>query len=199
MALNPKLFPHGMPMPYLNELFVFASDVVDFEIDNIPRLGEVQAKGTIYLSNIRMVFVAKNPRDNFIAFDIPLLFVHGEKFNQPIFFCKNISGYVNPVVQAANGNTTLPHSFKILFNEGGYETFIPLVFKLIGKVRRRYRRSRAKPRVDPHEAAQTPVDEMTRHAYVDPNDPTFIYLQQPKPESKFRRCSYQSQSAEMSI
>lgn len=53
-----------------------------------------------------------------------------------------------------------------MFNEGGYETFIPLVFKLIGKVRRRYRRSRAKPRVDPHEAAQTPVDEMTRHAYV---------------------------------
>ncbi|KAH0764392.1 hypothetical protein KY290_000261 [Solanum tuberosum] len=72
MSLNPKLFAHGMPAPFLNELFVFASDGIEFQIDNIPRLGEVQAKGTIYLSNIRMVFVAKNPRDNFIAFDIPL-------------------------------------------------------------------------------------------------------------------------------
>ncbi|KAH0780662.1 hypothetical protein KY290_000260 [Solanum tuberosum] len=166
MSLNPKLFAHGMPAPFLNELFVFASDGIEFQIDNIPRLGEVQAKGTIYLSNIRMVFVAKNPRDNFIAFDIPLLFVHGEKLNQPIFFCKNISGYVNPVIPAnANEDSIIPHSFKIMFKECDCEAFIPLVFKLIGKVRRRYRRSRAKHRVDPlHEATKTPVDEMTRYA-----------------------------------
>lgn len=25
------------------------------------------------------------------------LYVHGEKFNQPIFFCNNISGFVEPV------------------------------------------------------------------------------------------------------
>lgn len=148
-------------------------------------LGEVQAKGTIYLSNIRMVFVANSPKDNFIAFDIPLLSVHGEKLNQPIFFCKNFSGYVNPVIPANNNeNRIIPHSFKILFKECDCETFISKVFNLIGKARRRYRRSRAKHRADPlRGATKTPVDEMTRYAYVDPSDPTSIFLQQPTPES----------------
>ncbi|KAK7840993.1 hypothetical protein CFP56_016016 [Quercus suber] len=59
--------------------------------------GHLKAKGTIYLSNIRMVFVANKPVGNVTAFDIPLLYVHGEKFNQPIFFCNNISGQVEPV------------------------------------------------------------------------------------------------------
>nr|XP_004228894.1 UPF0664 stress-induced protein C29B12.11c-like [Solanum lycopersicum] len=187
MSLNPKLFVHGMPVPFIDELFVLASDGIEFQIDNIPSLGEVQAKGTIYLSNIRMVFVAKNPTNNFNAFDIPLLFVHGEKLNQPIFFCKNISGYVNPVIPANdNENSIIPHSFKIMFKECDCEAFIPLVFELIGKVRQRYRRSRAKHRVDRlHEATKTPVDEMTRYAYVDPNDSTSIFLQlQPTPESR---------------
>ncbi|KAJ8574291.1 hypothetical protein K7X08_026096 [Anisodus acutangulus] len=159
-------------------------------------LGEVEVKGTIYLSNIRMVFVAKNPRDNFIAFDIPLLFVHGEKLNQPLFSWKNISGYVNPVVPANdNENSVIPHSFKILFKEGDSETFIPLCFNLVGKVRQRYRWSRAKSRLDPLQAAKTQVDEMTRYVYVDPNDPTSIFLQQPTPESRLGCRTYQTQPA----
>lgn len=35
--------------------------------------GHVKAKGVIYLSNIRMVFVASKPVDNFVAFDMPLV------------------------------------------------------------------------------------------------------------------------------
>lgn len=66
-----------------------------------------------------------------------------------------------------NENSIIPHSFKIMFKECDCEAFIPLVFELIGKVRQRYRRSRAKHRVDRlHEATKTPVDEMTRYAYV---------------------------------
>ncbi|KAK4380517.1 hypothetical protein RND71_002379 [Anisodus tanguticus] len=176
MAVNPKIFPHEMPVPFLNELFVLACDGVDFEINNIPRLGEVQVKGTIYLSNIRMVFVAKNPRDNFIAFDIPLV-----------------------VPANDNENSVIPHSFKILFKEGDSETFISLCFNLVGKVRQRYRWSRAKSRVDRLQAAKTHVDEMTRYVYVDPNDPTSIFLQQPTPESRLGCRTYQTQPAERSI
>ncbi|GFP85189.1 hypothetical protein PHJA_000662600 [Phtheirospermum japonicum] len=33
-----------------------------------------------------MVFVANKPVGNLAAFDMPLLYVHDEKFNQPIFF-----------------------------------------------------------------------------------------------------------------
>lgn len=36
-------------------------------------VGTVKAKGTVYLSNIRMVFVSIKPVENFIAFDMPLV------------------------------------------------------------------------------------------------------------------------------
>lgn len=58
------------------------------------------------------------------------------------------------------------HSFKILFKEGGCGTFIPLFFNLIASVRQYHQQSREEARVDPLQAAQTPVDEMMRHAYV---------------------------------
>ncbi|MCV2423908.1 hypothetical protein LNV47_25345, partial [Paucibacter sp. DJ4R-1] len=60
MALNPQLFPNGMPVPFVNEMFVLARDGVEFEVDKIPGShgGKVKSRGIIYLSNIRMVFVA---------------------------------------------------------------------------------------------------------------------------------------------
>ncbi|PHT54138.1 hypothetical protein CQW23_08600 [Capsicum baccatum] len=184
-----------MPIPFLNELFVLSRKGVEFEVDKIPGVGKTRTKGTIYLSNIRMVFVAKMPVD-FIAFDMPLLFVSGEKFKQPIFRCNNVSGYVVPVVPD-NENSALysTHTFKILFKGGGCGTFVPLFFNLMASVRRAQQQYGTEPRADPLQAAQTPVDEMIRHAYVDPNDPTKIYLQQPTPESQLRRRSYQSQPA----
>ncbi|KAK4395717.1 hypothetical protein Sango_1726000 [Sesamum angolense] len=200
MALNPQLFPNGMPVPFVSEMFVLARDGVEFEIDKIPGTqgGTVKARGTIYLSNIRMVFVASKPVENFVAFDLPLLYIHDEKFNQPIFFCNNISGHVDPVVPD-NEHRALysTHSFKILFKEGGCGTFVPLFFNLIASVRQYNQHARAEPqpRLDPLQAAQTPVDDMMRHAYVDPNDPTRIFLQQPNSETQLRRRTYQSHNA----
>lgn len=163
----------------------------------------MKAKGTIYLSNIRMVFVSNKPVEGVAAFDMPLLYVHGEKFNQPIFFCNNISGLVDPVVPD-NENRALysTHSFKILFKEGGCGTFVPLFFNLIGLVRQynqQTSRASAEPELDPLRAADTPVDEMMRHAYVDPNDPTRIFLQQPTPDSQLRRRTYHSRPTEPHI
>ncbi|KAM7255892.1 hypothetical protein ACFE04_011633 [Oxalis oulophora] len=199
MALNPQLFPNGMPVPFNGELFVLSRDGVEFEVDKIPggaHGGHIKAKGTIYLSNIRMVFVANKPVANFFAFDIPLLYAHGEKFNQPIFHCNNISGYVEPVVpDNEHRGLYSTHSFKILFKDGGCGTFVPLFLNLISSVRRYNQLPAGGPRetsADPLQAAQTPVDEMMRHAYVDPNDPTRIYLQQPNTESQLRRRNYQS-------
>ncbi|KAI3412371.1 uncharacterized protein J3R85_017402 [Psidium guajava] len=204
MALNPQLFPNGMPVPFVSEMFVLARDGVEFEVDKIPgsQGGRVKAKGTIYLSNIRMVFVASKPVGSFTAFDMPLLYVHGEKFNQPIFFCNNISGFVEPVVPDDQHRALYStHSFKILFKEGGCGTYVPLFFNLISSVRQynQHVNSESAPRVDPLQAAATPVDEMMRHAYVDPNDPTKIFLQQPTPESQLRRRAYHPQPAENSI
>lgn len=205
MAMNPQLFPNGMPVAFTNELFVLARDGVEFEIDKVPGAqgGRVKVKGTIYLSNIRMVFIASKPVGNLYAFDMPLLYIHGEKFNQPIFHCNNISGFVEPVVPE-NEHRALysTHSFKILFKEGGCGTLVPLFFNLLNSVRQYNQQPNvggAETRVDPLQAAQTPVDEMMRHAYVDPNDPTRIFLQQPTTESQLRRRTYQSQPAEHAI
>ncbi|XP_044479859.1 uncharacterized protein LOC123206717 [Mangifera indica] len=201
MALNPQLLPHGMPVPFVNELFVLDRDGVEFNVDKIPGThgGNVKVKGTIYLSNIRIIFVASKPVGNFVAFDMPLLYIHGEKFNQPVFHCNNISGLVEPVVPD-NEHRALysTHSFKILFKEGGCGTFVPLFFNLISSVRQYNQQSNmaAETCVDPLLAAQTPVDEMMNHAYVDPNDPTRIFLQQPTPDSQLRRRTYQSRPDE---
>nr|AFK43816.1 unknown [Lotus japonicus] len=202
MALNPQLFPSGMPVPFVNEMFVLARDSVEFEIDKIPGSGNhgghLKTKGTIYLSNIRMVFVAKSPAGGLTAFDMPLLYTSGEKFNQPIFHCNNLSGHVEPVVPDDQHRALYStHTFKILFKEGGCGTFIPLFFNLIASVRQYNQRANAQAqtqaRVDPLQAAQTPVDEMMRHAYVDPNDPTRIFLQQPNADFQLRRRTYQPQ------
>ncbi|KAJ6793815.1 UPF0664 stress-induced protein C29B12.11c [Iris pallida] len=209
MALNPQLFANGMPVPFVGEMFVLAREGVEFHVDKIPNGGHdghVKEKGTIYLSNIRMVFVSKKPDVHFTAFDMPLLYIHGEKFNQPIFHCNNISGLVEPVVPEDQHRALYStHAFKILFKEGGCGTFVPLFFNLIQSVRQYnqhqpYASAAADtaPRVDPLQAAQTPVDHMMNHAYVDPNDPTRIYLQQPTPESQLRRRTYHSQAAENS-
>lgn len=204
MALNPQLYSNGMPVAFVNEMFVLAREGVEFEVDKVPGAngGHLKAKGIIYLSNVRMVFVPSKPVGNFTAFDMPLLHIHGEKFNQPIFFCNNISGNVEPVVpENQHGALYSTHSFKILFKEGGCGTFVPLFFNLINSVRQynQHYGSGAEMRADPIQAAQTPVDEMMRHAYVDPNDPTRIFLQQPTPESQLRRRNYQSQPAEQCI
>ncbi|KAL9261636.1 UPF0664 stress-induced protein C29B12.11c-like protein [Drosera capensis] len=205
MALNPQLFANGMPVPFVNELFVLARHGVEFEVDKIPgsHSGKFKARGTIYLSNIRMVFVAEKPSGDLVAFDMPLLYVSREKFSQPVFHCNNISGNVEPVVPE-NENRALysTHSFKILFKEGGCGTFVPLFFNLIKGVRQynqQFTHAAPEPRVDPLQASQTPVDEMMRHAYVDPNDPTKIFLQQPTPQSNLRRRTYYSQSGEQVI
>ena len=55
--------------------------------------------GKLYVTTIRMVFVASNPDVNsdFCSFDIPLSNVRGEQFNQPIFGCNNLSGTCLPL------------------------------------------------------------------------------------------------------
>lgn len=38
MAVNPQLFPNGMPVPFVNEMFVLVRDGVEFQVDKIPGL-----------------------------------------------------------------------------------------------------------------------------------------------------------------
>lgn len=91
MAENPQLFGNAMPVPFYGEMFVLARDGVEFHIDKIPSApsGHVKTKGTIYLSNIRMVFVASKPVGNFFAFDMPLVSNGTLKFCSFFFLLQN--------------------------------------------------------------------------------------------------------------
>ncbi|KAH9319686.1 hypothetical protein KI387_021455 [Taxus chinensis] len=107
--------------------------------------GKVYTKGTIYLSNVRMVFVANKPVGAFVAFDLPLV-----------------------VPEDANRALFSTHSFKIIFKEGGCGTFVPWFFNLIRSVRQYHQMSVSAadvtPRADPLQVGQPPVDEMMRCA-----------------------------------
>lgn len=61
-----------------------------------------------------------------------------------------------------------PHSFKIMFKEGGTGTFIPLFMNLMKSVRAAQRMVEesqpSAPPAEPLPALSAPVDEMMRHA-----------------------------------
>lgn len=204
MALNPQLYGNGTPVPFVDEIFVLRRDAVDFEVDKVAEAhgSKLSGRGTAYLSNYRIVFVLNKPVDSLQAFDLPLVYIHEEKFNQPIFFCNNLAGKVHPVIpEGANRALYAPQFFKISFKEGGTGTFIPLFMNLIKSVRAAQRMAEeshpSAPPAEPLPAASAPVDEMMRHAYIDPSDPTKLYLQQPfESQSTLRRRNYSSAASE---
>jgi WW domain-binding protein 2 len=124
-----------------------------------------------------MVFVANKPdADGLAAFDLPLVYCRNDKFNQPIFGCNNLSGECWPVCEGGGPNGSHPPlPYKLFFLEGGVGTFLPLYFSFITAAReadRNQRRAGASQ-------AQTDFQAQMGQAFVDPNDPTQLYLTQP--------------------
>lgn len=64
------------------------------------------------------------------AFELPLAYLRGDKFNQPIFGCNNLSGECWPAVEGGGPAGGMPpHKFALYFKEGGVGTFLPLYFR----------------------------------------------------------------------
>jgi hypothetical protein len=107
-------------------------DNVDFEASLLGEDGQVCMKlsknGKLYVTTIRMVFVASNPDVNsdFCSFDIPLSNVRGEKFNQPIFGCNNLSGSCLPL-PGFNGSI----SWVLAFKSGGVGRLLSVLQDLL--------------------------------------------------------------------
>lgn len=193
MAANPALVQtfqgELIPAPFANELFVLKRPKVGFELDGVQtRKGRWSASGALYLSNIRLVFVAEKADASGLAgFDMPLVYICKEKLNQPIFGCNNLAGQVWPAVEGGGPSGHLPpHSFKVLFKEGGIGTFYPMFYALCERAKKADAASR-----QPTSLAQNTqvVQELVHKAFVDPNDPSTVYLSQPVDESQ--RLQYQ--------
>jgi hypothetical protein len=97
-----------------------------------------------------------------------------EKFNQPIFGANNLTGRVPP---AADQNflqqfDLKEYKFCFTFNEGGCGTFLPIFFRIMGAIKQFGEEAAAKlvPQV---------MSGMFSAAYVDPSDPSKIYVSQP--------------------
>ena len=133
----------------------------------------------LYLSTLRIVFVS-NGGGGMEAFDLPLATMRNEKFNQPIFGANNMTGTNAPLP-----DTGLSEDIKwtLAFKDGGVGTFLPLFFRVLQEMRQRmnqqnevqYEHNFAPP-VAPQVAQQ-----IVHAAYVDPNDPTKLYVSQPLP------------------
>ena len=125
-----------------------------------------------------MVFVANEPDTSGLqAVDLPLVYIRSDKFNQPIFGCNNLSGECWPV--AAEGGPTgslPPYPYKLFFLQGGVGTFLPLYFRFMAAARQAERAQRL---AGTQEAEVQQVHESMNPAFVDPNDPTSIFLTQP--------------------
>jgi hypothetical protein len=197
MTANPALVqtPHGLlPAPFAREVFVLGRPKVGFELDGVQtRGGKWSATGSLHLSNVRLVFVADKADPSGLAgFDLPLVYVTKDKLNQPIFGCNNLAGQVWPAVEGGGpGGNLPPHHWKVLFKEGGMGTFYPMYYALVDKARKTAAAAAAQPQWAPPsmEADKQAVQELVHKAFVDPNDPSTIYLSQPVEESQ--RLSYQ--------
>ncbi len=188
------------------------------------------ATGSIYLSNVRLVFLADKPdasgarskgaprsasdsdshqptithlpptlicpspkspwhalspptHTGLVGFDIPLVYIcPGDKLNQPIFGCNNLAGRVWPAVDGGGPAGGLPpHDWKVLFKNGGIGTLWPLYYALTQRARREG--AMAKLAAAAPGKVQEEVQQLAHAAFVDPNDPSTVYLTQPVPDS----------------
>lgn len=200
MAANPALVQAAtgemMPAPFPDEQFVLRRPGCGFEIDGVRTAsGKWSATGTVYASNVRLVFLADKPDASGLAgFDLPLVYITADKLNQPIFGCNNLSGRVWPAVDGGGPAGALPpHDWKVKFKAGGIGTLWPLYYALAQRARRAAAANAAAGAAGPA-AAPAPssqpgqeaadVATMAQAAFVDPSDPSTVYITQPVGEAQ---------------
>lgn len=187
MSANPALTDSGggilVPTPFPGETVILRRPGIEIDLDGVRTgSGRWKARGTLFLTNIRCVFVADAPDPSgLVAFDLPLVYIRKDRFNQPIFGANNLSGECWPAQDNGGPLGSLaPHVFRIYFTEGGYGTFTSFYYRF-----REYYEAHMQ-QVARHQiaanAAPTSYDmpsNWQQTAFVDPNDPTTLYLSQP--------------------
>ncbi|CAG9465725.1 unnamed protein product [Pedinophyceae sp. YPF-701] len=187
MAANPALVRllHGAasPLPFEGERLLMYRTGVELKVDSVrTRSGTWQASGAVFLSDIRLVFIAdREDPSGLCAFDLPLAYIHADTFEQPIFGANHIKGRCWPAVDGGGpGGTLPPHDFKLWLKNGGCGTLLPLYLRAV----REAREAMARQRQADENARQwggTPGvwDESLRVAFVDPSDPSKVFVSAP--------------------
>ena len=120
------------------------------------------------LTSCRVICVNKK-NSAFKAFDLPLSLISNEGFAQPIFGANYIHGKCKPLLNSLPGDI----NFKIWLMNGGCGTFAPAYLKMVASCKRNKGRGAEQSVVNSYQGGG-------KKAYIDPNDPSVIYLQQPE-------------------
>lgn len=168
---DPRI-TNGIPEAMEGEYFVLARDGIKFSASSGRT--KLSASGTLYLSTLRMVVVC-NQGSSFNGFDMPLATMQNERFNQPIFGANNMTGS-NPPLDGSGFEGDI--KWTIYFNHGGVGTFLPFFFRLLQDMRARMQQQQQQSAAVGMNMVD--VQSMVQGAFVDPSDPTRLYV----PEAK---------------
>lgn len=123
----------------------------------------------VYLSNLRIVFVAeKFQTSDFKSFDLPILNLYSEDVIMPIFGSTYLKGSARPLFGLLPGDT----HFKLWFYNGNSNTFIKILSRVIDLLRS----NRNQPPAQNPYIQQMVSGNFDRKAFVDPDDPTVLYI-----------------------
>lgn len=123
------------------------------------------------LTTCRVICLNNKNHNAFKAFDLPISLISKEGFEQPIFGANYICGECKPLMNILPGNI----KFKIWFMNGGCGTFAPAYLKMVASCRRNKYRG-----IEQKLMNSVQNGSYRKTAYIDPNDPSVIYLQQPQ-------------------
>ena len=172
---NPALSANRLPEQIAGEMIMLSRAGIEFTAKSGAH--KFHAHGDLYVTTLRVVFVASRASGSFQAFDLPLATMRSEKFNQPIFGANNLSGTTPPLA----GSTGLADdiNWKIAFNNGGAGTFLHIFFRLLVEMRQRMAAPAAEMVYEHNVQQNLPqavVTQVVQAAFVDPSDPTKLYV-----------------------
>ncbi|CAK69442.1 unnamed protein product (macronuclear) [Paramecium tetraurelia] len=171
MALNPPITQTGVPLRVDQEFFILYRNEMEGEF-KIENMGKFSAKGKVYVTTCRLVFVSdKFQKESFKSFDIPLAYLSAEKFQQPIFGSNYLEGNVDPLYNLLPGKT----HFKLWFKAGGCDKFLRILVNVLTQIRKQRGSGQRVP--DARMMENFAISQS--QAFIDPNDPSVIYVQQP--------------------
>lgn len=184
MTINPTLADDSatgelFPLPLSGETFVLKRDGIGFEC-TLPAGHKLTGSGVFFLSSKRIVFIAteKSCRSDFKSFQVPMapLVEPGflPQFRQPAFGANYLSGLAKPSATDEGSALLggLPAPFSLTFNIGGCGTFVTVFYKLLEELQQE----------QPGPLQQAASEGRLKAevaAFVDPNDPTTLYISQP--------------------
>ncbi|CAO3635402.1 unnamed protein product [Cunninghamella blakesleeana] len=126
------------PVPLPQEKMFFSQESVKMVLDCNENSGYPgntggywDRKGTVYLSNQRIIFIAKEPTQEFQSLNIPLLNLKQWKLEQPWFGANYIEGAVIPV---PNGGLKTAGKLVLTFIDGGATEFTTIFHSLLERL-----------------------------------------------------------------